>query len=37
MSAGLLRIYSFGDPTVLLPPIYYGLKAVANRGDRAES
>lgn len=35
MSAGLLAIYSFGGPTNLLPFIYYGLKAMSNRGDRA--
>ena len=37
MSAGLLGIYSFGGPTELWALIYYGLKAMANRGDRAEA
>jgi phosphoribosylaminoimidazole (AIR) synthetase len=40
MSAGLLRIYSFGDPHRAFGAhiLYFdGLKAVANRGDRAEA
>ncbi|MGC9169819.1 MAG: phosphoribosyltransferase family protein [Thermoproteus sp.] len=35
MSAGLLAIYSFGGSLDLYPLLYYGLKAMANRGDVA--
>jgi hypothetical protein len=34
---GFLEYTASETPTVLLPLIYYGLKAVTNRGDRAES
>ncbi|MEL9990606.1 MAG: phosphoribosyltransferase family protein [Thermoproteus sp.] len=35
MSAGLFAIYHFGGEANLYPLAYYGLKAMANRGDRA--
>jgi amidophosphoribosyltransferase len=37
MSAGLLGVRSFGGAAELWPLIFYGLKAVANRGDSAEA
>jgi len=37
MSAGLLGIYSFGGAVELWPLIYYGLKAMSNRGESAEA
>jgi amidophosphoribosyltransferase len=37
MSAGLLGVYSFGGAAELWPLIFYGLKAMANRGDSAEA
>jgi amidophosphoribosyltransferase len=37
MSAGLLGIYSFGGAAELWPLVFYGLKAMANRGDSAEA
>jgi amidophosphoribosyltransferase len=37
MSAGLLGIYSFGGTAELWPLVFYGLKAMANRGDSAEA
>lgn len=35
MSAGLLALYSFGGEVNLYPLLFYGLKAMSNRGDRA--
>ncbi|MGK0550247.1 MAG: amidophosphoribosyltransferase, partial [Pyrobaculum sp.] len=35
MSAGLLAIYSFAGEINLYPLVYYGLRAMANRGDVA--
>ncbi|MGC9050352.1 phosphoribosyltransferase family protein [Pyrobaculum sp.] len=35
MSAGLLALYSFGGEVNLYPLVYYGLKAMSNRGDYA--
>jgi amidophosphoribosyltransferase len=37
MSAGLLGIYSFGGAAELWPLVFYRLKAMANRGDSAET
>lgn len=35
MSAGLFAVYSFAGEVNLYPLVYYGLKAMANRGDVA--
>lgn len=35
MSAGLFALYNFGEEADLYPFIYYGLKAMSNRGDVA--
>ncbi|MEM0370648.1 MAG: phosphoribosyltransferase family protein [Pyrobaculum sp.] len=35
MSAGLFALYNFGGESDLYPFIYYGLKAMSNRGDVA--
>lgn len=35
MSAGLFALYNFGGEGDLYPFIYYGLKAMSNRGDVA--
>ena len=35
MSAGLFAIYHFGGGANLYPFIYFGLKAMSNRGDYA--
>ncbi|ACB40819.1 phosphoribosyltransferase family protein [Pyrobaculum neutrophilum] len=37
MSAGLFAIYSFGGSVELWSMVYYGLRALANRGDFAEA
>ncbi len=37
MSAGLLGVCSFGGAAELWPLVFYGLKAMANRGDSAEA
>lgn len=37
MSVGLFAIYSFGGPVELWSMVYYGLKALTNRGDFAEA
>ncbi|MFN3804163.1 MAG: phosphoribosyltransferase family protein [Pyrobaculum sp.] len=37
MSAGLFAIYSFGGEVELYPLLYYGLKAMSNRGDVASA
>jgi amidophosphoribosyltransferase (EC 2.4.2.14) len=37
MAVGLLGIYSFGGSAELWPLIFYGLKAMSNRGEHAEA